>query len=139
MFNRGATDDEHVGAFGEALGHTLDDRLVLPAVDTTPAPRGAPCLELTPRAGGGVGILDRHVPARDRAVAGVEDLPVRAVIRIRLAVVAEPFLGEAAIGDGAAAVRTRDVQRDASRFARLNVSTLVVGNLLNGRPDTTRD
>ena len=105
----------------------------------TPAPRGAPCLELTPRAGGGVGILDRHVPARDRAVAGVEDLPVRAVIRIRLAVVAEPFLGEAAIGDGAAAVRTRDVRRDASRFARLNVSTLVVGNLLNGRPDTTRD
>ena len=61
--------------------------------------------------------MDVGVAARHRAIADVEGPATRAVVRVRLGIVAKEILRETAIGDGAAPSRPGDEGCDTIRLA----------------------
>lgn len=71
------------------------------------------------------------MPARHRVVAGVEQLPGRAVIGVGCWIVAKPLFGKEAVADVDAPVRAGNVRRDAGGFARLDIFALVVAHVGN--------
>jgi hypothetical protein len=95
-------------------------------------PPGAACPDRADRTGGGVGKLDRHMAARDRAVAGIETLATGATIGVGCRIVAETLLGKAAVGDRAATLGSGDIRSNSVRLARLDVLALVIAHVRHG-------
>ena len=88
-------------------------------------------LDLAAGAGSGARILDGQIPVRHRGVAGIQHLPGGVVVDVGLGIVTEPLLGKEAVTDGGAALRARDVGRDANCFARDDIIVRVIPHVGN--------